>query len=174
MPTAPAQGCISPKNVRMRALSMPDVSRYAEIIRRSFETVAKDFNLTRKNCPTHTSFISNAQLSAKFKDGYYPYGCYLDGLLVGFVSLTDQGGGAYELNHLAIVPENRRCGLGKAMLDHCKATVRTLDGYKITISLLEENTTLKNWYLKNDFVHTGTRRFEHLPFTVGFMEWGVK
>ena len=34
----------------------------------------------------------------------------------------------------------------------------------------EENIKLKNWYVANGFIHTGTKQFNHLPFTVGFME----
>lgn len=41
---------------------------------------------------------------------------------------------------------------------------------KIKIGIVEENTILKEWYEKIGFVHTGTKKFEHLPFTVGFME----
>ena len=41
---------------------------------------------------------------------------------------------------------------------------------KIKIGIVEENTVLKEWYKTFGFVHTGTRKYEHLPFTVGFME----
>jgi hypothetical protein len=37
--------------------------------------------------------------------------------------------------------------------------------------IVEDDTVLKNWYTANGFTHTGTKRFGHLPFTVGFMEW---
>jgi hypothetical protein len=30
---------------------------------------------------------------------------------------------------------------------------------------------LKDWYADNGFVHTGAKKFEHQPFTAGFMEW---
>ena len=29
---------------------------------------------------------------------------------------------------------------------------------------------LKAWYQSQGFIHTGTKTFDHLPFTVGFME----
>ena len=40
--------------------------------------------------------------------------------------------------------------------------------------LSEENTALKDWYFTNGFAHTGKRKFEHLPFTVGYMEYEVE
>ena len=39
------------------------------------------------------------------------------------------------------------------------------------VDFIEEHTELKNWYIKNDFVHKGTEKYEHLPFTVGKAEY---
>ena len=107
------------------------------------------------------------------KDGYYPFGYLADGKLVGFASLTDMGGGTYEMNDVAILPEYRHYGYGKELLDYCKDKVVELGGTKITIGILEENTVLKEWYANNGFIHTGIKIFDGLPFTVGFMEWSV-
>ena len=64
-------------------------------------------------------------------------------------------------------------GHGKELLDFCKDKVRIFGGTKITIGIVEENAVLKNWYTSNGFVHVGTKGFDHLPFSVGFMEWGI-
>ena len=77
------------------------------------------------------------------------------------------------MNDVSILPDYRHFGYGKELLDFCKDKVREFGGNKITIGLIEENTILKEWYIANGFVHTGTKVFEHLPFTVGFMEWEV-
>ena len=37
--------------------------------------------------------------------------------------------------------------------------------------IIEESEVLKNWYIANGFVHTGTKKFDHLPFTSGYLEW---
>jgi ribosomal protein S18 acetylase RimI-like enzyme len=62
-------------------------------------------------------------------------------------------------------------GYGKKLLDFCKAKAKELGSRKIIIGIVEDNTVLKNWYTANGFTHTGTKKFDHLPFTVGFMEW---
>ncbi len=56
------------------------------------------------------------------------------------------------------------------MPEYAFKTAKAMGFNKIQIGIIEENTILKNWYTKNGFVHTGTQKFEHLPFTVGFME----
>ena len=156
---------------RITSLAAKHLPLYAEVIRQSFTTVAAEFGLTTENCPGHTSFITNERLANEIKEGYYPFGYFTDGRLVGFVSLTEKGGGVYELNHLAVLPEYRRFGYGKALLDFCKEKAMKLGAEKITIGIIEENSILKAWYTANGFIHTGARAFEHLPFTVGFMEW---
>ena len=157
----------------IKPLSAEHLSEYADVIRRSFATVAREFGLTRENCPTHTSFLTNEQLEGRIKDGYQAFGCLIEEKIIGFASLSDVGGGIYELNNLAILPEYRHFSYGRSLLDFAKAKVEELGGTKITICIIEENTVLKNWYLSNEFIHRGTKRFEHLPFTVGFMEWSV-
>ena len=44
--------------------------------------------------------------------------------LVGYYSLSDKGGGRYELHNLAVIPERRHCGCGKTMLDDAKKRSR--------------------------------------------------
>ena len=77
----------------------------------------------------------------------------------------------YELNKLSVLPEWRHCGYGKKLLDFCKAKAREFGGNKITLDIIEENTRLKDWYIANRFISTGTNKFEHLPFTTGYMEY---
>ena len=144
----------------------------AETIRTSFATVAKDFGLTEENCPTHTSFSATPErLQNHFDWGWLMFGLYDDGRLVGYVSLSKESDGIYELHNLAVLPEHRHRGCGRMLLDFCKAKVKELGGYKIILSIIEENATLKNWYIANGFTHTGMKYFKHLPFMVGYMEW---
>ncbi|MGF7144552.1 ribosomal protein S18 acetylase RimI-like enzyme [Anaerotaenia torta] len=158
---------------RISPLSLSHLPMYAEVIRQSFSTVAKEFNLTKENCPGHTSFVTDEMLASKYRDGCYPLGYFADGKLVGYVSLMDRGSGVYEMNAVSVLPEYRHLKYGKALLDFCKEKVKELGGNKITIGIIEESTVLKEWYMANGFIPTGTRKFEHLPFIVGYLEWNA-
>lgn len=89
---------------------------------------------------------------------------------VGYFSLSANDDSA-EINNLSVLPDYRHLGIGKELvnfaIDYCK---KILDLNIIKIGIVEENTVLKEWYKTFGFVHTGTRKYEHLPFTVGFME----
>jgi len=155
----------------IRRLTPADLPLAAEVIRASFATVAREFGITERNCPRHTSFITIEELQQHFDKGYMMYGLYEGNKMVGYVSLKRESDGAFELNNLAVLPEYRHQGYGRQLVDFCKAKVKELGGSKITIGIIEESTVLKDWYAANRFVHTGTQEFVHLPFIVGFMEW---
>ena len=159
--------------MEIKPVSAQQLPEYAEVIRSSFATVAQDFGFTRENCPRHTSFITNERLQGKFTSGYTPFACFDGETIVGFVSLTDRGNGVFELNDLSVLPAYRHLKYGKALLDFCKAKVAAWSGRTIKLELIEENTTVKNWYAVNGFVHTGAAQYEGLPFTVGSMEWSM-
>ena len=155
----------------IRQLEESDLSLAAEVIRKSFATVAAEFGLTEQNCPNHTSFITADKLHNHIEMGWLMFGLYENERLVGYVSLSNKNDGVYELHNLAVLPDNRHKGYGKQLLDFCKVKVNELGGSKITIGIIEEHTVLKNWYAANGFVHIGIKTFANLPFTVGFMEW---
>ena len=155
----------------IREIRQTELDIAARVIRLSFATVAEEFGLTEQNCPSHTSFITADKLKNHFERGWLMYGLYCDGRLVGYVSLSQENDGMFELHNLAVLPEYRHEGYGKQLLDFCKNKIKALGCNKITIGIIEENTILKNWYTANGFAHTGTKTFAHLPFTVGFMEW---
>lgn len=155
----------------IRAAQLPAT---LDIVHRGFATVAEEFGLTRENCPKHTSFIPIEYLETQMSWGWYMFGLYESGIMVGYAALSKEENETYELHNLAVLPEYRHKGYGKLLLDHAKEKVREFGGRKIAIGIIEESSVLKNWYASNGFVHTGTRKFEHLPFTAGFMEWSAE
>lgn len=142
-----------------------------DVIHQSFGTVAEQFGLTRENCPKHTSFIPISFLETQMDWGWHMYALYAGKKIIGYMSLSKEGDDTYELHNLAVLPEYRHNGFGKILLDHAKAVVKSLGGNRIKIGIIEESTVLKDWYIANGFAHIGTKKFDHLPFTSGYLEW---
>lgn len=147
-----------------------DLLRCLDVIRQSFKTVADDFGFTQEKCPKHTSFITPDVLDAQMNRGRHMYALYAEEDIIGYMSVSKESDGSCELHNLAVLPEYRHNGFGKLLLDHAKEAVKSLGGNTIKIGIIEENTVLKNWYIANGFVHTGTKKFDHLPFTSGYLE----
>ena len=158
----------------IKQLNPSDFPTAAKVIRASFATVAADLGLTEQNCPKYVAFATTAEwLQNQYGWGWFMYGLYDDNQLIGYVSISKstEAESAYEIHNLAVLPGYRHKGFGKQLLEFCKAKVKEMGGDKITLGMVEENTVLKNWYAENGFTHTGTKKFDHFPFTCGYMEW---
>lgn len=142
-----------------------------QVIHRSFATVANEFGLTKENCPKHTSFIPLSFLQTQMRWGWLMYGLFEDEKIIGYMSLSKETDYIYELHNLSILPEHRHRGFGKQLLNFAQQTVKSLGGTRIRIGIIEESAVLKNWYIANGFEHVGTKKYDHLPFTSGYLEW---
>ena len=147
-----------------------ELSDCLAIIRKSFSTVAEDFGLTEENCPTHNTFLKLERLVSEFGSGDEMYFYYSGDVPCGFCQLKKINDEIYELKKLAVLPEFRHMGIGSELVRFAKDYVAKKGGQKITIGIINESIRLRDWYAEQGFVLTGTRHFDHLPFTVGFME----
>ncbi len=152
-------------------VTQSELSECLEVIHQSFKTVREEFGLTQENCPKHTSFIPLFFLEAQISWGWHMYALYVENKIVGYMSLSKESEDAFELHNLAVLPEYRHNGFGKLLLDHAKKEVNALGGSTIKIGIIEESDVLKNWYISNGFTHIGIKKFDHLPFTSGYLEW---
>ena len=155
----------------IREVTKNDLNECLEVIHQSFSTVAEQFGLTKENCPKHTSFIPLSFLETQMNWGWNMYALYAGKKIIGYMSLSKEDDDAFELHNLAVLPEYRHNGFGKLLLDYAKDVVKASGGNVIKIGMIEESTVLKNWYIANGFVHTGTKKFDHLSFTSGYLEW---
>ena len=160
--------------MKIQEVAQDELNECLSVIHQSFGTVAKEFGLTRENCPKHTSFIPLAFLETQMNWGWHMYGLYAGEKLVGYVSLSKEGEANFELHNLAVLPEFRHLGFGRRLLDHAKEKVRSMGVKVLKLGIIEESTVLKNWYISHGFVHTGTKKFDHLPFTSGYLEWDAE
>lgn len=145
-----------------------------DVIRRSFQTVAMDFGITKENCPTNAAFLARDRLIQEKESGSLLFGLFLCDKMVGFIELYLHEDQSLELQKLAVLPKYRHRGFGKELISHAKKEAELCHKNVIKIGIINENTTLKQWYLSNGFIQTELRRFNHLPFTVCFMEFYVR
>jgi len=155
----------------IREVNKNDLNECLEVIHKSFSTVAEQFGLTRENCPKHTSFIPIYFLETQMNWGWHMFALCSGARIVGYMSLSKEDDNTFELHNLAVLSELRHNGYGKMLLDYAKDKVKSLSSSKIKIGIIEESTVLKNWYIANGFIHTGMKKFDHLPFTSGYLEW---
>ena len=147
-----------------------ELENSARVIADSFRTVAVEFNLTKDNCPTHPSLITPEQLTEMKRKGLKLFGLFEGDAQVGFAALEKKKYKVYNLEKLAVLPEHRHKGYGGKLIEFAEAYGKNAEGEKLSIGIINEHRVLKKWYEAKGFKETSAVKFEHLPFTVCFME----
>jgi diamine N-acetyltransferase len=153
--------------------STEELTVCADLIRQSFKTVASDFQLTQDNCPSHPSLISDKKLKEMFEKGVVMFKWNEGAKTVGFVAIeqSDLSKPWWYIEKLSVLPEYRHKGIGERLMHFAIEEIERRGGTHISIALIDEQTILKDWYTKLGFSNVASKKFEHLPFGVCFMEF---
>jgi len=158
------------KNKNIQQAAIEDTEILADIIRQSYQTVAVDFKLTPDNCPKHPSNCTADWIAADLNRGVAYFLLMQDKKPVGCAAMERADDDTVYLERLAVLPKQRHKGYGQALVAHIVEKAKTYKAKTLGIGIIEEQDVLKKWYRDLGFVETGTRTFDHLPFTVGFMQ----
>ena len=156
----------------IREVRREELSTCADLVRKSFQTVADEFGFTRENAPRFTAFATTEERLAWHMEGEHRL-MFLDeeeGGICGYYSLLFMDHNECELGNLAVLPEYRHRGIGGELLRHAVKTAREQNCTVMNLGIVEENTVLRKWYESNGAIHTGAEKFDFFPFTCGYMK----
>jgi len=136
----------------------------AALIRAAFAPVARLFDLTARNCPTHPSLTTAETVERALARGT----CFLaardeSGRLLGVVGSRPPRDGVVALEKLAVPPAFQGRGIGGALLDRAR---RRSNGAALEASIIEGHQALETWYEHRGFRTARLVRPEGLPFAV--------
>ncbi len=161
-------------SISIKILDKNTLPAVLQVVTRSFSTVAEEFGLTRENCPEHTAFVQLDDLERDYENGYQMFGLYTAEQLASFASLSSLGDGVYQINRLSTLPPYRHRGYGRILLKHCEEAAAMLGAVSVEVTIIDENTRLKNWYLCQGFVPVRVEQIDGLPCTVGHLAKNLK
>ena len=147
-----------------------ELAECTDIICKAFLTVAKEYNITYENCPSYAAFRTVDQIKSLKEAGYLMFSLFEQNTRVGFVCIKEINNNDYSLGLLSILPDYRHNGYGKKLLDFIFNYIKSIQGEKVSIWLMNENIILKNWYINYGFVETGIRKAKGMPFIICDME----
>ena len=155
----------------IRPLTKQDIPECVNVIRTSFLTVGKAFNITPENAPRFTAYATDeAKVSFWMDEQHRPmYGYFEDGKMAGCYNLAVISEEECELGSICVLPEFRYRGIGEALLNDSAARAKALGFRKMLVGIVEENTVLLKWYEDHGFSHIGTKKFDFFPFTCGYL-----
>lgn len=156
----------------IREITKADIPECVDVIRESFLTVGKQFNITPENAPMFTAYATDEAKILQWMDNQHRpmYGCFEDGKLVGYYNLYLPSENECELGSLCVLPEYRHSGIGDLLLNDSIKRAKELGCTIMKLSIVEENTVLRSWYEQHGFIHTGTVKYDFFPFTCGYLE----
>lgn len=153
----------------IRDASPPDGELLARIIRQSFEDVALRFGLTAENCPKHPSNCTPQWIDLALTRGVEYFLLEQGGIPCGCVALEHARPQIRYLERLAVLPDCRRRGFGRALVDFAVSRARASGADRVEIGIISGQRELKEWYSRIGFRETRRAAFPHLPFEVAFM-----
>ena len=156
----------------IKEIQQENLTECVEVIRKSFATVAEEFNITEGNAPRFTAFaMDERRLNWHLNGEHRPmFGFVVDGKIVGYYSLLLMENNECELNNLSVLPAYRHDGIGAKLVEHAFEMARKAGCAKMKLGIVEENQVLRKWYETLGFIHVGTQKFDFFPFTCGYME----
>jgi diamine N-acetyltransferase len=148
-----------------------DLSAVVNVLNVSHSTVANEFGFTRETNPTNNAFIDEQTLRAQLKNGIDLYAMSTGDKLIGCIAIekSSKETGTFYIEKVSVVPEYRNQGIGVELMNFATSKIIESGGNVISIALIDSNHKLKKWYSKQGFIETGVKEFEHLPFSVCFM-----
>ncbi|MDO4565747.1 MAG: GNAT family N-acetyltransferase [Oscillospiraceae bacterium] len=159
----------------MSAVSIKRVNRselpfFAELIRESFATLARDFKLDESKAPHNAAFLKLSDLEADFDSGAEMYSLSENKAPAGFVQLKPLEDGTLLLNRLAVLPEYRGRGFARKLLAFADLRALELRASRIELTIIDESAKHKRLYSSEGYIQTDTRAFPDRPYKVAFME----
>jgi N-acetylglutamate synthase-like GNAT family acetyltransferase len=161
-------------SLRIRTGTNNDIDVLARTIRNAFMDVAARFGLTPENAPRHPSNYTAEWLQKDLERGVTYFLVEKEGVPVGCVARELANPEVCYLERLAVLPGERRNGIGRALVDCVLAEARRLGARQVSIGIIAEQTELKDWYKKIGFVEGENKTFPHLPFRVAFLSYDIK
>lgn len=153
----------------IRQANDADTVALVTLLRSSFSEVAERFELTIENCPKNLAFCTKERVKSDLARGLRYYILEKDGRPCGCAAIEKAGPCVCYLQRLAVLPQHRRKGYGKTLVNHIFDQAEKNGAQKVEIGIIAKDTKLKNWYRKFGFVQKSTKKFDHLPFIVAFM-----
>lgn len=148
-----------------------DLSYVVKILNESHATVAAEFGFTRETNPSNNAFIDEQTLRIQLENGIALYQLNIDGKSAGCIAIEKsmKEKDSFYIEKVSMLPEYRHKGYGSKLLEFAEEKIIDRGGSIISVSLIDSNFRLKQWYIKHGFIETSVKDFPHLPFRVCFM-----
>ena len=165
----PVTTAITSEPVTISPAGRGQASLLAVLIRQSYADVARRFDLSSQNAPTHPSACTADWIRSDRRAGVCYYLAAVGNRLIGCAASKAATPDCHYLMRLAVLPLFRGRGAGRRLVAHVCRMAHREGATELSIGIIAEQVELAAWYRRQGFLPVGRRRFDHLPFDVLFM-----
>jgi len=153
-----------------------NLTQAVEVLNVSHGTVAKQFGFTKEDNPSNNAFVDAPTLKSQLEKGIELYLMTLDNQPIGCIAIEESTKeiDTFYIEKVSVIPSFRNQGFGVKLMDFATSLIKERGCKRISISLIDSHSKLKQWYTRQGFAETGTKDFPHLPFRVCFMSKETK
>ena len=130
----------------IRQANKADMDILVTLIRNAFHEVAERFELTAENCPKSPAFYTIDRMKSDLAKGLRSYILEENDKACGCVSIEQAKPDVCYLMRLGVLPEHRKKGYGKALVNHIFEQAKKIGVKRVEIAIIAEDTKRRNWY----------------------------
>jgi ribosomal protein S18 acetylase RimI-like enzyme len=156
-------------SIRIRPASSDEAELLASLNRDAFRDVAERFGLTPENCPQQAAFCTAETVLSDMAEGMTYYVLEYDDLPCGCVALGNRIPRVLYMKRLAVLPEHRRRGFGRMLVEWVIAEACRLGKARVEFGVFAHNTQLVRWYESLGFATRDICQTEEFPLPIAFM-----
>jgi len=136
----------------------------ADIVNKSFITVARQFGFTGENAPRFAAFIGPNIIEGNIRKGLKMYGYQKGDQIIGCAGYSFYRDQTYFIERLAVLPEYRHLGIGKKLMEFAEGKIMGNGGKTAEIHVVDKNTVLIQWYEKLGYEKVRVDELKNFPF----------
>jgi ribosomal protein S18 acetylase RimI-like enzyme len=151
------------------------ISNIRALLNCSFQTVMDELHFTRQMLPGNPAFLDEKTILRQMGNRNIAfYGLWENSALISCYALEVIDTISANLERVCVHPDKRHQGIGLQLLNDSVNRAANFNLRKIQITVINEHLKLKNLYRAFGYRETALKKFEHLPFTVCYMEYDIK
>lgn len=158
------------QHYKILSVTWDELPMCLECIKAAFSVMADKYKYSQESYPSSAAYLTLHDLQEAKNMNVHMYAAWMDGKIVGYVQLEKKPDGVYSFQRFAVHPDYQSHGFGRALVSFCKNKATVYGGKKIKLLMINENESLKNFYISCGFKLSHTGRDDAHPFEYAIME----
>lgn len=158
------------KYYKIMSVQREELPMCLDCVKAAFTVMADKFKYSKESYPSSAAYLTLDDLQQAMARSVHMYAVWIDGKIVGYVQLEKKPDGIYSFQRFAVHPDYQSHGFGRALVAFCKNKATVYGGKKIRLLMINENESLKKFYISCGFRESYIGTDDAHPFEYAILE----